>query len=411
MRPEHNAKALESMLSYWGLDVGRYTTALAESFLAQWPDPALWSSDQARATLISTFAIGETTFLRHPEHFAALRALLPELTARHDGPLRVWSAGCASGEEAYSLAAVLSLLGPKRFELSAWDLNPEAIARARLAEYRPWSLRGVESHDTEGWLEPSPCGVRVADWLSPLVRFEVRNLSLDVYPSDQDVIFCRNVLLYFRPEAAARVLARFADSLRPGGVLFLGHYDPRPGLLSSLVEESRGSALYYRKPRADQPKPSLPSYRPPPVVVPSASPGDGLRQDVLSPEARMELVRQLANQHRTVQALAILGELTESAPLHPTVHILTALVAEDAKNPQLMLHAARRACFLLPDHPAPNYFLSVAFARNGELRRAAVHRRIAAHAVRNAPRVSTVLEHSEGLTVGQLRRLIGGFAR
>src|SRR5690606_13807943 len=101
-----------------------------------------------------------------------------------------------------------------------WDLNPDAIERARLGEYRPWSLRGVESSATEGWLEPSPCGVRVAQWLRQLVRFEVANLCLDDFPTDLDIIFCRNVLLYFRPDAAQRVLARFAESLRPGGVLF-----------------------------------------------------------------------------------------------------------------------------------------------------------------------------------------------
>lgn len=411
MQPEQQVKALESMLAFWGLDVGRYTSALAHSFLQHWPDPGSWSSEEAKSTLISTFAIGETTFLRHPEQFAALRAILPGLTEMHDGPLQVWSAGCASGEEAYSLAATLSRLGPKTFELVAWDLNPEAIARARMAEYRPWSLRGVESQDTEGWLEPSPCGVRVAPSIAELVRFEVANLSLDVYPTNLDLIFCRNVLLYFRPEAAARVLARLADSLRPGGVLFLGHYDPRPSPLAHLVQESYGGAIYYRKPRFELVTKSAPSHRPPPPVVVSQKAAEALPRDVSTPEARMELVRQLANQRRTSQALAILGDLTRSAPLHPTVHVLTALVAEDAGDVQLMLHAARRACFLLPEHPAPNYFLSVAFARNGELRRAGVHRRIAAHCMRHAPRLSSVLDYSEGLTVGQLRRLIGGLAK
>jgi chemotaxis protein methyltransferase CheR len=412
MHREHQVKALEGMLSYWGLDVGRYTSALANSFLHQFPDPSAWSSEEARSALIATFAIGETTFLRHPEHFAALRALLPELTMRHDGPLRVWSAGCASGEEAYSLAALVSTLGTNSFEVRAWDLNPEAVARARLGEYRPWSLRGVESQDTEGWLEPSPCGVKVASWLAPLVQFEVRNLLLDAYPENLDIVFCRNVLLYFRPEAAARVLARIADSLRPGGVLILGHYDPRPGPLSCLVEEWHNGTVYYRKPRAQLiiQQQSLPSYRPPPPP-PIAATTDTFTAAIGTPEARMEMVRQLSNQRRTGQALAILNDLAESAPLHPTVHVLTALVAEDAGNLQLMLHAARRACFLLPEHPAPNYFLSVAFARNGELRRAAVHRRIAAHSLRRAPRLSTVLDYSEGLTVGQLRRLIGGFAK
>ena len=125
----------------------------------------------------------------------------------------------------------------------------------------------------------------------------------------------------------------------------------------------------------------------------------------------MERVRLLVNQRRMPQALSLLAELGAATPLLPDVHVLTALVAEDAGDVRLMLQAARRACFLVPEHPGPNYFLSVAFARNGELRRAALHRRIAANSVRKAQRLSAVLEHSEGLTVGQLRRLIGAIAR
>jgi chemotaxis protein methyltransferase CheR len=414
MQHEQRVRALEQTLSFWGLDVGRYTSVLAESFLARWPNLDDWRSAEARSALISTFAIGETTFMRHPEQFAALRSLLPGLAIQHTGPLRVWSAGCASGEEAYSLAASLTAVGISSFELSAWDLNPEAIARARLGEYRPWSLRGVDAGATEGWLEPSPCGVRVAPWLRERVRFDVANLFADAFPTNLDLIFCRNVLLYFRPEAASRVLCAFAESLRPGGVLFLGYYDPRPTLIPGLVRETHGEIVYYRKTESDGlvviPRPRV-SVRPPSPekLVPSAS--DAQVQAASTPEARMERVRLLVNQRRMPQALSLLEELSTLTPLLPDVHVLTALVAEDAGDMRLMLQAARRACFLVPEHPGPNYFLSVAFARNGELRRAALHRRIAAASVRKAHRLSAVLEHSEGLTVGQLRRLIGAIAR
>lgn len=409
---EQQIRALELMLSFWGLDVGRYTAALPDSFLKRWPDPDTWVSEEARAALIATFAIGETTFLRHPEHFAALRSLLPELASSRNGALRAWSAGCASGEEAYSLAATLALLGSGGFELRAWDLNADAVERARLGEYRPWSLRGVEDHATAGWLEPAPCGVRVADWLRQLVRFEVANLCLDEFPTDLDIVFCRNVLLYFRPDAAQRVLARFAQSLRPGGVLFLGHYDPRPALASGLIQESLGPIIYYRRPRHELTLSRPRSVRPLPASVPPAPQlGEPALRPGLSMEGRMEQVRQLSSQRRSEHALKILSELGDSHPLQPGVHVLTALVAEDAGDMGLMLRAARRACFLLPDAPAPNYFLSVAFARNGELRRASVHRRIAARGVRQEAKGSTVLDHSEGLTVGQLRRLIGGIAK
>jgi chemotaxis protein methyltransferase CheR len=421
MRHEEHTRALGGVLATFGLDVNRYSTAHALSYLARFPDAEAWAGAEARSSLISTFGIGETTFLRHPEHFQAVRALVPALCERRAGaPLRVFSAGCSSGEEAYSLAAVLAQCGRPAFDLVAWDMNPEAVARAVTGEYRPWSLRGVEADATRGWLEPAPCGVRVETWLRELVRFQVGNLYTDPFPVDLDLIFCRNVLLYFRRDAAARVLSRMADSLRPGGVLFLGHYDPTPGPETGLVQEQTIGAHYYRKR-------SLSAHVSPSALVrasvapllthaaqlaltsralPSAAFGAGK-----SAEARMELVRQLVNQQRAHQALQVLAELRASTPLRPELHVLTALAAEDAGDVRLMLDAARRACFLLPDHPGPNYFLSVAFVRNGELRRAAVHRRIAAAALKQLQQPSSVVEYSEGLTVSQLRRLVGAISR
>jgi chemotaxis protein methyltransferase CheR len=401
---------LSRELSLLGLDIARYTEALRDDFLARWPVEADWSRDDARSAMISTFAIGETTFLRHPEHFQAMRALLPKLRAARDGaPLRVFSAGCASGEEVYSLAAACVSVDGEPARVIGWDLNPDAIARAQHAEYRPWSLRGVEAGSTLGWLSPSPCGVRVEDWLRSHVELRVGNLHVDPFPTDLDLVFCRNVLLYFRSEAAASVIERIANALRPGGILFLGHYDPRPGPGIALREENYEGVVYYRKDpsntrRNELPRPRLPSIIPPARMPPLAA-------TAFDPSSvSLETIRVLANQRRLDHALSLLETLRGRSPLDPELHVLTALVAEDAGDVKLMLEAARRACFLRPEEPAPNYFLSVAFIRNGELRRAAVHRRLAATALRRAAAEQPLLL-SEGLTAGQLRRLLGAIAR
>jgi chemotaxis methyl-accepting protein methylase len=392
-------------LSAMGLDLGRYTSALAEHFLARFPSTSDWKSEETRAQLISTFAIGETTFLRHPEHFQTLRRLFPILAEQRRGaPLSMWSAGCASGEEAYSLAATALAFGHSSARVLAWDLNADAIERARLGEYRPWSLRGVEAHDATGWLLPHPCGVRVADHVSRLVSFAVGNLHTDAYPTDLDVVFCRNVLLYFRPEAAAAVIRRIALSLRPGGALFLGLYDPRPPADCGLTLEVHDGVHVYRRtldglardrksllPRAPLPRP--------------------LTEPAAHVPLSLEGIRTLVNQRRSERALTTLAELRHGSPLDPSLHVLTALAAEDAGDVKLMLEAARRACFLVPDAAAPNYFLSVAFVRNGELKRAGVHRRIAAQALRGELENNKIVGYGEGLTVGQLRRLIGAIAR
>jgi chemotaxis protein methyltransferase CheR len=413
MPHERHARALGNALAPFGLDLNRYTAAHAQNFLSHWPDQATWPSSEAQSSLLCNFAIGETSFMRHPEHFAAVRALLPALHQQRAGsPLRVWSAGCASGEEAYSLAATLLAAGRSSFELFAWDLNPEAIARAMRGEYRPWSLRGVNVLATQDWLAPAPCGVRVESWLQKLVQFAVGNLHADVYPESLDVVFCRNVLLYFRRDAAAQVLARIARSLNPGGALILGHYDPAPSSDTGLVPEFIDGTLIYRKQsdgRALANERARGSVRPERLLPHSAKALAAAQS--LSAATHMELVRLLVNQRRTEHALHELSTLRARSPLRADLHVLTALAAEESGDMRLMLEAARNACFLLPEQPGPNYFLSVAFVRNGELRRAAVHRRIAAAALRQAGEGTAVVEYSEGLTVGQLRRLVGAGAR
>jgi chemotaxis protein methyltransferase CheR len=409
MQPDELAFALSGALSAYGLDLKRFTPALATGYLARFPSPELWGAGKAAADLVSTFAIGETMFMRHPEHFRALEKLVPTLsTVRMGGTLRAFSAGCASGEEAYSLAATLSQAYPGKCEVIGWDMNPEAIARAEAGEYRPWSLRDVDGRATERWLLPSPSGVRVAPHLLQLLRFQVGNLHVDIYPSELDVIFCRNVLLYFSPDAAKKLYMRLSRALKPGGLLFVGHYDPPPPVDSGFVEEVLDGARYFRKLR-DAGQLIVGSE---PLVQKLASlPPRPLTQPTDPFLVRMERSRQLVNQRRHKEALALLSELESERALQVDLHVLTALTAEDAGDMKLMLDAARKACFLAPDHPGPNYFLSVAFLRNGELRRASLHRRIAAARLRSFDDEKTVLELSEGLTVGQLRRLLGALSR
>ncbi|WP_284694726.1 protein-glutamate O-methyltransferase CheR [Geomonas sp. Red32] len=186
--------------------------------------------------LAGVLTIGETYFLRDPKSFRLFEErLLPELVAarRREGRLRltIWSAGCSSGEEPYTIAILLTRLIP---DLPAWeirlvasDLNEHALARARAGIYTPWSFRNAPP-----WL--SEYFTRLPDGrfeLSPRVRSMVRFCRLNLAePSsfrkgtgiDQaDLIFCRNVMLYFSPSQALRTQAGLHDLLREGGWLFV----------------------------------------------------------------------------------------------------------------------------------------------------------------------------------------------
>jgi chemotaxis protein methyltransferase CheR len=187
----------------------------------------------------------ETHFFREPHHFVHLADnFLPPLVAAAaagDRPktVRVWSAGCSTGEEPYSIAMTLFDRLPRssfRIDILATDLSTRVLDVARSATWpaaraegipapflREFMLRGIGSR--EGWIRACP-------ELRAAVRVARLNLNDDVYPAEApfDLIFCRNVLIYFQPARRQRVLARLLSRLAPGGHLFVGHAESVQGL-------------------------------------------------------------------------------------------------------------------------------------------------------------------------------------
>ncbi|HVE82497.1 MAG TPA: CheR family methyltransferase, partial [Myxococcales bacterium] len=198
---------------------------------------AFRASDRAaEERLITEVMVAETFFFRHPDHFEVLlHEVLPELLARERAP-RLWSAGCASGEETYSLAACVLAAGRERARdvlVLGTDLSVARLEQARRGEYRNWSIR-----DAGPLLVPVvdvyPEHFRVRDDVRALARFQAHSLmEPPPAPGLFDVIFCRNVLVYLDAAAAKVVRAHLCAALRPGGYLFLGPLEgetPEPWL-------------------------------------------------------------------------------------------------------------------------------------------------------------------------------------
>lgn len=344
-------------------------------------------------------------FLRHPEHFTALSHVVESLPATGKRPLSVWSAGCATGEEAFSLAAVLARLAP--VHVLGTDLNSTSIERAREGAYRPWSMRGVDATQVEDWLDIDGMDVLVRPKVRDLVEFLTHNLIDGGFPTGLDVIFCRNVLLYFDVHAARVVLNAFRASLEPGGVLFLGYCDPAPEEDSAWQTEWVGNTRFFRKPvmatlrspPASHPIIALPPMRVSSRPTPKLS-GPGARYDQL-----LSMARGLAAQSAFVDALRLLQTLAREFPLEVQPYVLSVMIAEEAGLPQAALAAARRTLFLAPDEPIAHYLLGACLLRVGELARAKFHFRAARGTLpRHDPEEQ--LPYAEGLTANQLRRLI-----
>jgi chemotaxis methyl-accepting protein methylase/FixJ family two-component response regulator/signal transduction histidine kinase len=187
--------------------------------------------DQAELrALANDLLINVTSFFRDPDVFAGLaNRILPELVLRHDDrrPLRLWSAGCSSGEEAWSLAMLLheeiARSRPAlKLQIFATDLDPDAINTARHGLYPASIEQDVSAERLQRFFVPDKQGWRIGAAVQASVVFAVHDLLTDPPFSRIDMVICRNLLIYLHPEAQARAVARFHFALRPGGLLWLG---------------------------------------------------------------------------------------------------------------------------------------------------------------------------------------------
>ena len=205
--------------------------------------------------LLDAVVIGETYFFRDP---ASLRAfseeIAPErlLAAGQDGTLEIWSAGCATGEEAYSLSIVLhekGLLPGRRVRIVGTDLSPSHVRRARTAIYGPQSLRATSPERRRDHFEPAEGGLfRLKPTLAAPVLFEARSiLDEPAFGTRYDVILCRNVLIYLDEEARGRVIEVLSSRLKPGGYILLGASDALSAAASSLTLVRLANDVAYRR--------------------------------------------------------------------------------------------------------------------------------------------------------------------
>jgi chemotaxis protein methyltransferase CheR len=291
------AEVLARRVEVRRLSAGAYLAALMTE---------LEASDELSA-LARDLTVGETYFFRHADQFSALAEVaLPErLSARaRSRSLHVLSAGCASGEEAYSLAILLRERGTEPgFEVSIQgvDLNPDSLAKAARGLYSPWSLRETSEELRRRWFTSEGRDFRLAKALRESVRFAQHNLILDapaLLPAGAfDVIFCRNVLMYFTTEQAVGVVARLARALAPGGFLFLGHAETLRGLSHAFHLRHTHNTFYYQRRDAGE---RVESSLPPAESSEWSAPRGLIASDWVGPwletvERSSERIRELTN--------------------------------------------------------------------------------------------------------------------
>lgn len=345
--------------------------------------------------LIELLTVHETAFFRNRSHFDLLaRRTLPELARRNAASrtLRLWSAGCSTGQEAYSIAISLLESLPAieswQLEVLATDISHRALDQAQRAIYPDRAVWSVDPALRDRYFERCEEGYRVDDRVRRLVRFEYLNLVKEPFPLAAlcpfDVVFCENVTIYFKVESTRRVIRNFYDVLRPGGYLFLGYSETLWQISSDFLLREVDDTFVYQKPLEEL---GLGEVRTSDSRAPSTTKGPAARTSSASalrhrgshPQAAPPSARSATLEEATAlyearcfeQALLAVENVLLASPSDPRAHLLAAKLRADREEVGPALRHCRRALEGDPLLEEGHYLMGVLKLRAGDSRGAA----------------------------------------
>jgi chemotaxis protein methyltransferase CheR len=337
--------------------------------------------------------IGETYFFREPRAFElvcdyARRRLLAG--GKDHPPLRLWSAGCCTGEEPYSMAIRLRQavpeLAPAKLSILATDINQASLAFARAGVYRQWSFRRTApAVHAQYFSKTADQRFELGAEIRKQVRFAQLNLALPVYPSAAtatesiDIIFCRNVLMYFSRRQAKLVIERFRACLVEGGWLVVNPSEASAELFPGFAATYYPDAVYFQKNSASAPAavraPGLPAA---PAGARRASAAPALRAErpaaapVEEPRTDLPLAADpagrayaLARAGEIEAALDCLERALELTPLICELYQAKALIAMENNDHRLAMQSLKRLLYLNPECALAHYLSAVVLAEQG----------------------------------------------
>jgi len=426
--------------------------------------------------LASYLTVGETYFFREKKIFGILEErILPELSrSRREGDkrLRIWSAGCATGEEAYSIAILLSKMFPdlKNWNITilATDINPRFLNKATHGIYSEWSFRGCPPSIKEMYFKRKEGSCyEILPHIKRMVTLSYLNLVEDAYPSllnntnAMDIIFCRNVLMYFAPEYAGKVIQNLYRSLLDGGWLIVSPSETSHILFSQFATVNFPGVILYKKDSKKsrgeaQPQsfydtteifpqpffdPAIKSEMEVPFAEPSGSSAlktEDLKSDELQPTPFAEatalyehgryaeaaeklltrfqdhqdkskaiclLARALANQGRLAEALEWCEKTISADRLNPTLYYLHATILEEQGLLDKAMRSMKRVLYLDQNFALAHFALGNIALRLEKFNESKRHFKNALLLLNTYHR-EDALPESDGMTVGRLLEII-----
>ena len=451
-------------------DLERGITAAAPALGAGSPEACVHQLLSAPLTrrqveiLASYLTVGETYFFREKKSFTVLEEhIFPELMrtcAYTNRQLRIWSAGCCTGEEPYSIAMLLDRLighsGKWNATILATDINPIFLQKAAEGLYSEWSFRETPAWIKERYFKRRKKGqFEILPHIRKRVTFSYLNLAEDAYPSltndthAMDVIFCSNVLMYFSPEWVQKIGKNFYRSLVNGGWLIVSPVEISGSLFSQFKATPFPGSILYQKTQKQESQISVAEYSasaPDPSPNASCMPAPALAQVSFFQDEKisfslkhisMEALSAVTSapvqppkmQHigidpehygldalcRTARSHANLGELTEAIKwcekaittnkLNPAAHYLLAIIYQELGQGEIAAQSLMRTLYLDPDFVLAHFALGNLCLSQGRHREAERHFDNALALLHAHPHDELPLE-ADGLTAGRLTEII-----
>ncbi|HET9989675.1 MAG TPA: CheR family methyltransferase [Kofleriaceae bacterium] len=327
--------------------------------------------------LLEDLVVHESYFDRDLEQLRLVDELVLAELARTTEAIRVWSAGCASGEEPYTLAFMLAARGLlERAIITATDLSRPALARAAAGRYRAWAVRTGANSPAMRYLVRSDNEWRVPESIKASVEFAMLNLVEDPFPTDQRLIVCRNVLIYLDTSAVAVVARKFAAALAPDGWLCVAPSDPRLDPHAALEATVTDRGVYYRPAESSTPV-ALPARRTHPATSPlvisqplriARAPSVAIPPaPKLDTQQARDRARMLADRGDHVEARAVLAAAILATPLDGELYFLEAVLSA-ADDIEASLASLDRAIYLSPEAPVSYLFAGRLLQAKGDIR-------------------------------------------
>jgi chemotaxis protein methyltransferase CheR len=361
-----------------------------QSLLNASPDSA-----EAWVELTSRLTVKETYFFRDEACFRAIEnTILPSLVAarRESGArrLRLWSAACATGEEAYSLAILVDRLLPDRLDwdvtILATDVDAKAIAHARRGRYRAWSLRQTPPELQELCFARRSGQLELHSRLRGMVSFEAENLAAGGARGPIDLILCRNALMYLTPDASQAAIERLCSSLAEDGWLAVSPAEASAERFRPLVPVSLPGAIFFRgarhgtglsaggvgSRRAEAPA-RRDGWSAPSRKRRSAPASEGRFKESLSVADWLARARASADRGALEEALASCREALTQDPLSAGAHLLLGVVHQERGDLDAAGAALRRAVFLAPASAEAHAAIGQLLLKRGDRRRGLKH--------------------------------------